>query len=548
MTERELRALLEGKEHEHIEFKPVVLRRREIAEYAVGIGNAGGGLLVMGVSDKPPRTPTGQPRPSDQELSAIRSSVADSAGIHVGTEAVDTQEGAVLVVRIPSRPRGNVFHTSDGTFVIRVGDQLRGMTVEEIESIRREAGVEPTAEHVAGRIEDLVSAAAMEELRKLMEEAGAAGDLVGRADRDLLRALGVATDDGRLLVAGLLLAGKVEVIRARVPQVQWQFRRMKSDTEYDQAEDGTESIPVALRRLRELVGANNPIVTIPGWLVHPEFPRYPSLALRELIVNAFAHRDYRAPGSVVLKLYPDRLELTNPGGFVGGVTPQNILHHPSAPRNLTLFQAMTKMRLANAANLGVPRVYRDLLAEGKEPPVYWASEQAVRVTVEGQEARREFLQLVKENPGLDTDHLLVIHYLTRHREITVRAAAEMCQRPPEMVREILGTLVTQWRIIEPCGAGRGRYYRLSLGAYRVLLDVLSYHLDDRVTKETARANVLKALRAGPLTNAQVRELTGLDRNRAWLLMHSLAQEGFVEPVGHGRGSKWVPSSGIGNAE
>lgn len=548
MTEQELRQVLAGKECEIAEYKPALLRRREIAEYAVGIGNAGGGSLVMGVSDKPPHEPTGQPHPDDQEIAGIRSSVADSAGIHIGLDVVDLPGGSVVVVRIPNRPRGDVFHTSDGTFVIRVGDQLRGMTVEEIEAIRREAGVEPTAERVTGSPAELVSAVAMEGLRRLMEEAGAAADLVRQSDIDLLRALGVVSGDGQLLVAGLLLAGKPETIRNVVPYAQWQFRRMKSDTEYDQADDGCDCIPVALRRLRELVGANNPIVTIPGWLVQPEFPRYPMMALRELVVNALAHRDYRVPGAVVLKLYPDRLELSNPGGFVGGVTPENILHHPSTPRNLALFQALTRMRLANAANLGVPRVYRDLLSEGKEPPVYWASEQAVRVTVKGQEARREFLQLVKENPGLDTDHLLVLHYLTRHREITVHTAAGICQRPVEVTRETLGQLVTQRRLLEPCGAGKGRYYRLSLSTYNVLLDVLSYHLDGRVTRETARVSVLKALRAGPLTNAQVRELTGMDRNHAWALMHELSEQGLAEPSGHGRGSIWILRPKSNNAD
>jgi len=446
MTLQELRHLLAAGECEGVEFKPALLRRREITEYAVGIGNAGGGLLVMGVSDRPPRIPTGQPRPTEQEISGIRSSVADSAGIHIELEVLALPEGFVTTARIPSRARGSVFHTADGTYVVRVKDQLRGMTVEEIDEIRRESGVEPTAERVAGNSTEMLSATAMEDLRRLMEEAGAAADLIRQSDLDMLRAIGVVSEAGELLGAGLLLAGKPDAIRRTFPHAQWQFRRMKSDTEYDQAYDGHGGIPVALRRLRELVGANNPIVTIPGWLVHPEFPRYPMLALRELIVNAFAHRDYRAPGAVVLKLYPDRLELSSPGGFIGGVTPENILHHPSVPRNSALFDALTRMRLANASNLGVPRVYRDLLSEGKEPPVYWASGQAVRVTVKGQEARREFLQMVKENAELDTDHLLVLHYLTRHREITVRAASGICQRPIEVAREILGQLTTQWRL------------------------------------------------------------------------------------------------------
>ncbi len=543
MTEAELRSLLAEQEGERVEFKPNLLSRRDITEYTVGIGNAGGGWLIMGVADRPPRHVQAIEVPSDEELAKIRQSVADSAQVHITIETVRLPEGPVLVAGIPPRPLGLPFHTRDGKYLIRLGDGLRGMTLPEIDAIRRKAGMELSASPISGKTPDLLSPVGMEELRRLMAEAGASSDLIRLPDADLLRALGALREDGALLTAGLLLAGRPETIRAHLPHSQWQFRRMKSDTEYDQAEDGCECLPVALRRLRELVAANNPIVTIPGWLVHPEFPRYPSLALRELLVNALPHRDYEVPGAVMLKLYPDRLELSNPGGFVGGVTPQNILHHPSAPRYPTLFQALARMRLANAANLGVPRVFRDLLTEGKEPPVYWASTYAVRVTVQGQEARREFLELMHRYPDLDVDHLFALHFLTRHREITVRVASELCQRPVEGAREILGQLATQWNLLEAGGgAGRGRYYRLSRAAYELLLGVLRYHVDRRLSQENAKARVLAALADRPLTNAEVREITQMDRLQVVKLMKALEGEGLVRLDRRGRGSRWHISS------
>ncbi|MDP3939021.1 MAG: ATP-binding protein, partial [Deltaproteobacteria bacterium] len=473
------------------------------------------------------------------ELGRIRESVADATGIHIALEVVPTGEGKVLVARLPPRPRGVPFHTNAGKYLVRLGDQLRGMTVEEIDAVRAEAGREFTATPVASPARELLSATGMEELRRLMREASASDDLVRLADLDLLRALGVLTPDDRLTVAGLLLAGTAEAIRQHVPDAQWQFRRMVSDTAYEQAEDGADCLPVALRRLRELVGAHNPIVTIPGWLVQPEFPRYPSLTLRELLVNALVHRDYAVPGPVSVKLYPDRLEISNAGGFVGGVTPENILHHPSAPRYPTLFQALTRMRLANAANLGVPRVFRDLLSEGKEPPTYWSSGRAVRVSVKGQETSREFVELVHRNPGLDVDHLLIVHYLTRHREITARTAADLCQRPLEDVREVLGQLTSRWRLLEAGGgSGRGRYYRLSRGAYELLEGALRYHVDRRLSLENAKARVLQVLADRPLTNAEIREITQLERLQVVRLMRALEREGRAHMEGRGRGSRW----------
>jgi ATP-dependent DNA helicase RecG len=539
VNEQELRQLMAASESESVEFKPGISSRSDIAEYAVGIGNAGGGWLILGVSDRMPRRVLPLPLLQDEDLARIRESVADATQIRIEIETVTTTDGAVLAIRIPPRPRGVPFHTQTGKYLIRLGEGLRGMTLSEIDTIRREAGIELTASSLIGNPAGMLSASGLEELRRLMTEAGAAADLIRLSDTDLLRSLGVLAGDESLLLAGLLLAGKPEAIREHLPHARWQFRRMKSDTDYDQAEDGSDCLPIALKRLRELVGANNPIVTIPGWLVHPEFPRYPALALRELIVNALAHRDYEIPGAVTIKLYPDRLELSNPGGFVGGVTAQNILHHPSSPRYPAMFQALARMRLANAANLGVPRVFRDLLSEGKEPPNYWNSSQAIRVTITGQEAKREFLELVQNYPGLDVDDLLVIHFLTRHREITARTVAERCQRSMEDAREVLSRLVTQRNILETGGGvGRGRYYRLSRPAYQMLVGSLRYHVDSRLADQNAKARILAALAEGPLANAELREITQLSRNQCFKLMAELRAAGEIEMRGSKRWARW----------
>jgi ATP-dependent DNA helicase RecG len=522
-----------------LECKARIVSREEISEYAVGIGNAGGGWLVMGVSNRLPRKVLGIEEPTEKELGKIRDSVNEATGMHIDLEVVRTAEGPVLVAKIPGRPRGTPFHTKSGKYLIRHEDSLRGMTIEEIDGVRREAGVELTATPIDEPISHLLSPAALEELRRLLQEARAPEEMLRLEEADPLRSLGVVASDGRLHLAGLLLAGRDEAVRAHVPFARWRFLRMTSETDYDQVEEGNGALPLALKRLRELVAANNPIVTIKGWLVQPEFPRYPTLALRELLLNALVHRDYTIPGEVILKLYPDRLELMNPGGFVGGVTAENILHHGSSPRYPTLFQALARMRLANAANLGVPRVFRDLLVEGKEPPHYWGSSLTVGVLVFGQEPRPEFLKLVEAHSGLDVDHLLLIHHLSRHREITARTAAEICQRPIGAAREILAQMASRWRLVEVGGAGRGQYWRLSRSAYEILEGGLRYHVDQRLAIENAKARVLTVLKVRSLSNAEVREITQLSRYQASRLMFALRKEGSVEMRGSKRGSRWV---------
>lgn len=539
MNLAELQSFMASREAEGIEFKPSLLSRKEIAEYAVGIGNAGGGFLIMGVTDKIPRRIQPVPVQSEQEIQHLLRSVYDSAQIHVRVDNLAAAGGNVVVVQIPPRPRGQVFHTRDGKYLTRLKEDLRGLTLTEIDAIRHEAGVELTAQPLVGDWRHIIRAAGMEELRALIKESGAADDLRRLDDADLLRSIGVLTEDGQLLTAGLVLVGRSEELKQRLPHVRWQFFRMKSDTDYEQPDGDYDCLTIALRRLRELVNAQNPVVTIPGWLVHSEFPRYPLLALRELLVNALVHRDYLAPGTVTVKQYPERLEISNPGGFLADITPENILHHPSTPRYPTLFAALARVRLANAANLGVPRVFRELLSEGKEPPYYASTGQTVIVTVKGQDARREFLELVKAHPGLNVDDLLVLHYLTRHREITAREAAQICHRPIEGARELLARLAQGERLVESGGpAGKGRYYRLTSGAYEQLGEALAYHVDARLALENAKGRVLETLKHRDLSNAEVREITQLGREQAKRLMQSLRTEDRVELLGERKGSRW----------
>ena len=94
-------------------------------------------------------------------------------------------------------------------------------------------------------------------------------------------------------------------------------------------------------------------------------------------------------------------------------------------------------------------------------------------------------------------------------------------------------------MIEPGGpSGRGRYYRLTSPAYELLGQALAYHVDSRLSRENVKGRILTALQKGALSNADIREITQLDRRQALWIMQQLQKEGLVNPVGSRRGSRW----------
>lgn len=249
------------------------------------------------------------------------------------------------------------------------------------------------------------------------------------------------------------------------PQRSSAFRRTSTSTCY-----GRAALPDAIARLEQRVAADNPITTVEVGPFHFEYRTYPEIALREALLNAFAHRNYRLGGPVILKQYDRELHVHSPGGFIGGVSPTNVLHHQPVARNPHLVGALIRLRLVNRANLGVPRMFTAMLQEGREAPLITEAGEAVTVSFRAGAFSRAFRAFVAEQDALDhritVDHLLVLHWLLCHPELPLDEAARLTQRPESAAREVLNELELQWGVLERGGAGRGTYWTLDPSCMR----------------------------------------------------------------------------------
>ena len=87
----------------------------------------------------------------------------------------------------------------------------------------------------------------------------------------------------------------------------------------------------------------------------------PEDALREALVNAIAHRDYRSTANIQIYIFGDRVEIVNPGGLVAGIKLKD-LGKKSIPRNPLLFGIMHRMEMVEMIGSGIKRI-RDLAKE-----------------------------------------------------------------------------------------------------------------------------------------------------------------------------------------
>ncbi|MDD3112387.1 MAG: ATP-binding protein [Aliarcobacter sp.] len=545
-------------EDQDLDFKEWIGRSRndaidQVIENAICMANGGGGTVVFGVRDHVvgrDRAIAGVPPEIDTNL--LKKAVYDSTDPKLTPVFEDLQvpEGTGRLILMQVHPGIPPYTDTGGRAKIRIGKDCQPLTG----TLRRRIGVETgetdfTAGDVPGTPETHISAAAMEVLRAAAAREKAPDDLLGLSDIDLLTSLGLVRS-GHITRAGIILAGKERSIAEHVPGYGWTHLRMIDDTDYSDRMDGRDAMLVAIDRIFDRIMADNPITTLKQGMFHFELRRYPEIVLREALMNAFYHADFRIGGPILVRQYPHMLEIGNPGGFIGGVSPANILHHPPAARNPLLVEALIKLRLVNRSNLGVPRMYKAMLAEGKEPPIIEERGDAVTVTIKAGDYSLPVRVFVEEESergeGLTVDHLLLLAYLLHHSEIDTHTAAVLIQRSEREARDTLHEMETRRGYLDRGGTGRGTYWVLRSDLHRRLMAPGHPDRDRRTDWEAAKTRVLSVLRqraehgeAG-LSNAEIRQITRLDRYQVVRLMQQLQEEDtHISLGGRGRGSRYA---------
>jgi ATP-dependent DNA helicase RecG len=254
----------------------------------------------------------------------------------------------------------------------------------------------------------------------------------------------------------------------------------------------------------------------------------------------------------MIKVFADRLEISNNGGFIGGITESNILHHKPAARNPLLVTALTQLRLINRSNLGISRMYSYMLMEGKEPPVINEIGESVTVAFRKHELNGAFRLFVADEAEkghiLNVDELLILQRLLKQPEMDTAEAAKLCQRSENVIRDTL-SVMEQHNYIEHGGKGRGTYWNVNPAIYAKLSEKPVSEKRRRIEWEAAKTRILSILKErakrgeSGLSNAEIRQITMFDRHQVQDLMNELRKENpEISPPGKGRYAQYEYNS------
>jgi ATP-dependent DNA helicase RecG len=330
-------------------------------------------MLVLGMADKLPHTVVGTDFGLGN-IGALEDETYIRLSIRVHIEELFENGHRILVTHVPSRPIGRLMKF-EGVALMRTGDSLRNMSDEEMFSILSEQ--EPD---FSAKICFDLSLADLDELAiARMKDAYARKK--GNPSFQTLSTEQVLSDlklliNGRLNYAALLLTGKKEAIDRYLPNAKTtlEFRFTEPQIHSDFREVIFDALFIGIDKIWELVNSKNGNVPVQSGAYIFTIPSFNEVVIREAVLNAITHRDYTIGSDVVIKQYPQKLVISNPGGFPKGVNLDNLVTVSSTPRSRLMAEVLEKTGLVERSGQGIDKIFSLTLSEGKAQPDYLDSD------------------------------------------------------------------------------------------------------------------------------------------------------------------------------
>lgn len=185
--------------------------------------------------------------------------------------------------------------------------------------------------------------------------------------------------------------------------------------------------------------------------VRREIYEYPIVAIREAIVNAVTHRDYQYDGAhIYVHLFPDRIEIENPGGLYHGLTIEN-LGQRSVRRNRLIADLLHRAGYIERVGSGFDRM-KQALQENNNPPFEVSATNFFII---------KFYKRIEETPiqNLSPRQIVILQFLKQHGSITISQIANMLNVSNDTARRGLNSLF-EAKLIERLGTGKATRYLL----------------------------------------------------------------------------------------
>ena len=441
-----------------------------LAATMAGMANTGGGLILIGIAPR-----SGQVQGIRDVEKAIertfQAALLVDPALVLPVPRVYSTGGLnsiqVLWVTIPAG-LPNVY-SLDGSYLGRDGRQTNPLAARRLRQLLIERGAIQLESIIPpeATLDDLDPQQTDSYLEMLKVSTGLFKGAGQEARQEVLTQRGClkrVNGELRPTYAALMLFGRypqqwlpnATILATHFPGVAFSDRFIKQDI------SGT--LPEQLRQAEAFVQANlRKVVRLAG-LTRQEGPEYPFEAVRELLVNAIAHRDYNLQGdNIHLNIFSDRLEVQSPGRLPGPVTLDNLLEARFS-RNAIIVQVLSDMGFIERLGYGLDRVVTVLRQNQLRPPRFEEIAGCFRVTLHAPYIGHDSVSIPDlskyKDMNLNPRQEMALTHLALHRRISNSSYRELCPDVhPETLRRDLAELVSRGILLK-IGDKRATYYIL----------------------------------------------------------------------------------------
>ncbi len=520
-------------EGERLEFKSARnnYQFEKLVDYCVALANEGGGKILLGATDERPREVVG--------TQAFAEPGRTEAGLYqrlhhrIAIEETNYQGHRLLIVHVPARLPGTAWE-HNGRYLRRAGDDLISIPAHDLQVMFAEAGPDHSAQASAATLADAAPEALLVFRQRWARKVG--NPRILDWDAETLLANAELAIDGQLTIAALILMGSKQALGRHLAQAEIVFEYRSSEAA-GPAQDRLElreGFLLTHDALWQRINLRNDRQSYQDGLFRYDIPTFEEVAVREALLNAVAHRDYRLGGSIFVRQFARRLEVVSPGGFPLGITPDNILDQQN-PRNRRLAEALGRCGLIERSGQGLNLMVESAIRHSKPLPDFaGSSAHEVRLTLAGtvqDPAFIRFLERVGEERlrGFSTHDFLLLDALRRQ------------ERLPSTLESRLPALVDAG-VVERHGRGRGVRYLLSRGLYAALGRRGAYTRERGLDHETNKALLFQHIRDNNNEGSPLGELRqvlpALTGPQVQRLLHELRGEDRVCVQGERRWARW----------
>lgn len=417
-------------ENKNIEYKSIQKIRsgdkgfKELAGTCVALANAQGGQIYIGIENKTLTVGTNQSITTQEQNDAVSKlrSLCFSVAI-ASSEILEDEEGSQYFIITVFPSTKTIASTSDGKLFIRIVDKCEPVRSEDIQRLAEEKGAyqwEINTTKYSCRdeavIQNLQNFAA--EIRKSIR----VRDHIKQLDDFEIAENYHLVDGEKLTNIGVLWIGTSKQRSGLCYPLTVQYivynvleEKVRKEEWHDLTMNPKELLLDIERKAVELTYSYE----FPNGLFRKQIRHYNPKLLRELLVNAFAHKSYTISNDIMIKVYPDRLEITNPGGLPLGISKENILHTKHR-RNPNMIEIMSALEMMEGEGSGYDLIYELNAKEAKLPPEIDSSYNEFKVTQRADIIDVELLPLldyVMQNYLLSQKSFIAFGIIARERKI-----------------------------------------------------------------------------------------------------------------------------------